>query len=117
MAAARQLCGGLRSSLGRTGADGIEDKPLPDNVRAYDIAGGSHALIPRKEDCKYAYAVLDWHPILATLLMLNKWVTNEQAPPPNVLMTLHAATGDANVLQAPKHFPRACRRRHQHASS
>ena len=98
----------LRASLGRTGADGIEDKPLPDNVRAYDIAGGSHALIPGKGDCKHAYAVLDWHPVLrATLLMLNKWVLSEEAPPPNVLMTLRAATGDATVLQAPKHFPRA----------
>jgi Alpha/beta hydrolase domain len=98
----------LRASLGRTGADGIEDKPLPGNVRAYDIAGGSHALISRKGDCKHAYAVLDWHPVLrATLLMLNKWVLSEEAPPPNVLMTLRAATGDATVLQAPKHFPRA----------
>ena len=96
-----------RASLGRTGADGVEDRPLPDNVRAYDIAGGSHALIPGKGDCKHAYAVLDWHPVLrATLLMLNKWILSEEAPPPNVLMRLRAATGDATVLQAPKHFPR-----------
>jgi hypothetical protein len=94
--------------LGRTGAEGAEDKPLPGNVRAYDIAGGSHALISRKGDCKHAYAVLDWHPVLrATLLMLNKWVVSEEAPPPSVLMTLRAATGDGSVLQAPKHFPRA----------
>jgi hypothetical protein len=98
----------LRASLGRTGVNGIVDKPLPDNVRAYDIAGGSHALIPGKGECKHAYAVLDWHPILrSTLILLNKWVLSGDAPPPNILMPLRAADGDATVLQAPKHFPQA----------
>ena len=32
----------LRASLGRTGASGTADQPLPANVRMYDIAGGSH---------------------------------------------------------------------------
>ena len=74
-------------------------------MRAYDIAGGSHALIPGKGDCKYANAVLDWHPILrSTLLMLNKWVMSGEAPPPNALMPVRVADGEATVLQAPNIF-------------
>jgi hypothetical protein len=35
----------LRASLGRTGAKGTGDQPLPPNVRMYDIAGGSHVTV------------------------------------------------------------------------
>src|SRR6266536_3306661 len=63
----------LRASLARTGANRVEDLPIPANVRVYDIAGASHALV-RLGDCKLPVAVLDWHPILrATLLVLDHW--------------------------------------------
>jgi hypothetical protein len=48
----------LRASLVRTDADRIEDLPIPQNVRMYDIAGASHALV-RSADCKLPVAVLD----------------------------------------------------------
>ena len=35
----------IRASLGRTGAKGTADLPLPANVRMYDIAGGSHVTV------------------------------------------------------------------------
>src|SRR5215813_11425360 len=42
----------LRASLGRTGASGTADQPLPGNVRMYDIAGASHAVVPSAPACK-----------------------------------------------------------------
>ena len=38
----------LRASLGRTGASGTADQPLPANVRMYDIAGGPHVVAQRR---------------------------------------------------------------------
>src|SRR6201995_792 len=37
----------LRASLGRTGASGTADQPLPANVRMYDVAGGPHVVVPK----------------------------------------------------------------------
>src|SRR5215471_1287130 len=82
----------LRASLGRTGGSGTEDKPLPPNVRMYDIAGASHALIPGTSQCKLPYAILDWHPVLrSTLVALDRWVSANISPPPNELMPLREA--------------------------
>jgi hypothetical protein len=95
----------LRASLGRTGlADA--DVALPPNVRMYDVAGGSHALIQGKSSCSLPYGRLDWHPVLrATLLMLDRWLAAGVAPPPNELMPLQPATaGDPLVLAAPHHL-------------
>ena len=98
----------IRSSLGRTGASGTQDKPLPENVRMYDMAGASHALIPGKGDCKYLYAVLDWHPIMrSTLVALNAWVSAGTPPPANVLMSLQTAAEGQMALKAPAHFPQS----------
>src|ERR1700742_1535336 len=41
----------LRASLGRTGASGTTDEPLPANVRMYDIAGGPHIPAPKAPAC------------------------------------------------------------------
>ena len=98
----------LRASLGRTGGSGIEDKPLPPNVRMYDIAGASHALIPGTSQCKLPYAILDWHPIMrSTLVALDRWLSANIAPPPNELMPLQKAPADAMALSAPSYLPKA----------
>ena len=98
----------LRASLGRTGAQGALDRPLPQNIRVYDIAGASHALIAGKGDCKYPYAVLDWHPLMrSTLLALDRWVLAGTNPPPSSLMPLRDSTGDSMALKAPAHLSQA----------
>lgn len=98
----------LRASLGRTGGVGGQDKSLPANVRVYDIAGASHALITGPEQCKYPYAILDWHPVMrATLLALDRWVSASTPPPPSELMPLRGGAGDSMALRAPAHLPQA----------
>jgi hypothetical protein len=98
----------LRASLGRTGGGGSEDKPLPPNVRMYDIAGASHALIPGTGQCKLPYAILDWHPIMrSTLIALDRWLSANISPPPNELMPLQEASADAMALRAPNYLPKA----------
>ena len=98
----------LRASLGRTGGSGTEDKPLPPNVRMYDIAGASHALISGTGQCKHPYAILDWHPIMrSTLVALDRWLSANISPPPNELMPLREAPADAMALPAPSYLPKA----------
>jgi len=98
----------IRASLGRTGAKGTADLPLPANVRMYDIAGGSHATVPKAEKCKLAPGRLDWTPVSrATLLRLDQWVAANVEPPPSNLMPLQPANGDPNVLRASTNLPDA----------
>lgn len=97
----------LRASLVRTDADRIEDLPIPQNVRMYDIAGASHALV-RSADCKLPVAVLDWHPIMrSTLLALDQWVSSNVEPPSSRLMPLQQRAGDQSILPAPGYLPKA----------
>jgi hypothetical protein len=97
----------LRASMGRTGADGTVEQPIPTNVRMYDIAGASHAVL-LKSDCKLPRERLDWAPVSrATLLHLNRWVSASVTPPANRLMPLEVATGDPEVLAAPRSAPKA----------
>ncbi len=93
----------LRASLGRTGGDGgTSDLPLPPNVRMYDIAGASHAILVNAK-CDLPMAKLDWSPVSrATLLHLDDWVAKDINPPPSRLMPLEPANGDKTVLQAPE---------------
>jgi hypothetical protein len=98
----------LRASLARTGGAGTQEKPLPANVRVYDIAGASHALVEGPSTCKYPYAILDWHPVMrATLLALDRWVAADAPPPPSELMPLREAAADAMALRAPAHLSQA----------
>jgi hypothetical protein len=97
----------LRASLGRTGASGTVDQPLPPNVRMYDIAGASHAVL-LNADCKLPRERLDWSPVSrATLLHLDRWVAQNTTPPPSELMPLEPAASDPDVLRAPAHLPKA----------
>jgi Alpha/beta hydrolase domain len=98
----------IRASLGRTGAKGTADLPLPANVRMYDIAGGSHATVVKAPSCHLAPGRLDWTPVSrATLLRLDQWVAGNTEPPPTRLMPLRPANGDPKVLRAPKNLPDA----------
>jgi hypothetical protein len=97
----------LRASMGRTGGEGTAEQAIPANVRMYDIAGASHAVL-LKSDCKLPRERLDWAPVSrATLLHLDKWLRTGTTPPANRLMPLEPATGDPEVLAAPKASPKA----------
>jgi hypothetical protein len=97
----------LRASLGRTGGDGTSEVPIPANVRMYDIAGASHAILPKMK-CELPYARLDWSPVLrATLLHLDDWVAKGIEPPANRLMPLEPAGDNPMVLRAPSNLPKA----------
>ncbi len=99
----------LRASLGRTGASGTTDQPIPENVRMYEIAGSSHVLVPRQpKACTLPHAILDWTPVSrATFLKLDQWVTTNALPPSNQLMPLVQATDTPPSLRAPAHLPQA----------
>ena len=92
----------LRASLGRTGASGTADQPLPANVRMYDIAGGSHVIVPKAPTCTLPPGRLDWASLSrALLLRLDAWVGLNAEPPASVLMPLEAAGGEPPALRAP----------------
>ena len=97
----------LRAAMGRTGGAGTEEQAIPANVRMYDIAGASHAVL-LKSDCKLPRERLDWSPVSrATLLHLDRWVAANTSPPASRVMPLEPATGDKEVLGAPTHLPKA----------
>jgi hypothetical protein len=98
----------LRASLGRTGATGTADQPLPENVRMYDIAGGSHVVVSNAPDCTLPPARLDWAPVSrALLLRLDGWVSRNVEPPASELMPLEPAGGEPLALRAPSKFSAA----------
>ncbi|GJD55649.1 alpha/beta hydrolase domain-containing protein [Methylobacterium dankookense] len=98
----------LRASLGRTGAHGTADLPLPANVRMYDVAGSSHVNVLKADACRLPPGRLDWAPVArATLVRLDQWVARNAAPPETRLMPVEPATGDPAVLQAPRNLPDA----------
>jgi hypothetical protein len=92
----------LRASLGRTGESGTADRPLPANVRMYDIAGGSHVVVPQAPTCTLPPGRLDWAPVSrALLLRLDAWVSHNTEPPASELMPLEPASGEPPALRAP----------------
>jgi Alpha/beta hydrolase domain len=92
----------LRASLGRTGASGTVDQPLPANVRMYDVAGGSHATVSQAPGCNLPPGRLDWAPVSrALLLRLDGWVSRNAEPPASELMPLEPASGEPPALRAP----------------
>lgn len=98
----------LRASLGRTGAHGTSDLPLPPSVRMYDVAGASHVTTRKAPACDQPPEPLDWAPVArATLHRLDEWVAHNVAPPATRLMPLQPAKGDPSVLQAPSNLPEA----------
>src|ERR1700760_510949 len=98
----------LRASLGRTGASGTADQPLPGNVRMYDIAGGSHAVVPTAPACTMPPGRLDWAPVSRALLArLDGWVSGNAEPPASELMPLEPAPAEPPALRAPSRLPAA----------
>ena len=98
----------IRASLGRTGATGTTDLPMPTNVRMYDVAGAAHVNVAKIDSCNLAPGRLDWAPVVrATLQHLDRWVATNAAPPASSLMPLQSANGDPTVLRAPKNLPDA----------
>lgn len=98
----------LRASLGRTGAHGTADLPLPPGVRMYDVAGASHVTVVKAPACERPPGQLDWAPVArATLRRLDQWVARNAAPPATRLMPLQPARDDPAVLQAPRNLPDA----------
>jgi hypothetical protein len=97
----------IRSSLGRTGAAGTAELPLPANVRVYDMAGAPHAITPSAPSCAMKPGVLDWVPLSRALLLhLDRWIATGAEPPASRLMPLQAATAE-DALRAPAHLPGA----------
>ena len=98
----------LRASLGRTGASGPADQQLPANVRMYDIAGGSHVVVPKASACTMLPGRLDWAPVSRALLArLDGWVSRNAAPPATELMPLEPASAEPPALRAPSRLPAA----------
>ncbi|MGY3589282.1 hypothetical protein ACVIGB_001761 [Bradyrhizobium sp. USDA 4341] len=99
----------LRASLGRTGASGTADQPLPANVRMYDIAGGSHVIVPKAPAaCKLPPGRIDWAPLSRALLLhLDAWVGRNAEPPASELMPLEPASGEPPALRAPSRLSAA----------
>jgi hypothetical protein len=96
-----------RQSLVRTGANGTTDVPLPENVRIWDVAGGSHGLLPA-EDCDMPRANVEWHPLLrAALVRLTRWVVGNEAPPPTKLLELVPSSPVPYLNPPPKDYPKA----------
>src|ERR1700744_993501 len=92
----------LRASLGRTGASGTADQPLPANVRMYDIAGGSHVRVPAAPKCTMPPGRLDWAPVSRALLSrLDDWVSRNAEPPASALMPLEPVAAQPPALRAP----------------
>jgi hypothetical protein len=99
---------GLRASLGRTGASGTADRPLPQNVRMYEIAGAPHAMVPRARKCPLPPSRLDWAPISrAALTRLDAWIATNAEPPATQLFPLERAGDDPPTLRAPAHLAQA----------
>lgn len=98
----------IRASLARTGASGTAERPIPANVRIYDMAGASHVVVAKApQSCTLAPGHLDWTPVSrALLLRLNDWVATNAEPPASRLMPLEPA-GPEVALKAPTHLPAA----------
>ncbi len=96
-----------RLSLVRTGPDGNTDALVPDSVRMWDVAGGSHGIV-LDDTCDMPRANLDWHPLLrAGLLGLVRWVKGGEPLPPTRLMTLEPAGREPFVSPPPTDRPKA----------
>lgn len=96
-----------RLSLLRTGPSGTADVLLPESVRVWDVAGGSHGIV-FQDDCEMPRANLDWHPLMrAGLMGLVRWVKGGAPLPPSRLMTIEPAESTPFLSPAPADQPKA----------
>ena len=67
----------------------------------YDIAGGSHVIVPKAPACTLPPGRLDWAPLSRALLLhLDAWVGRNAEPPASELMPLEPASGEPPALRA-----------------
>ena len=94
---------GGRAALTRTGAQGIVDLPIPENVRMFDISGSPHINGRAKNpECTEAPGQIDWAPaVRAQLVLLDEWVRGT-TPPASRLFELETRLSDPEVFQAPR---------------
>jgi len=96
----------LRASFARTGHRAPMDRPIPEDVRIYDMSGSAHVLWASKDGCANPRGIVDWHPLLRALLLhLQAWVRDGKEPPQSRMFPLRIARGDPNVLGPPKQTP------------
>ena len=74
----------------------------------YDIAGGSHAVVPKAPACTMPPGRLDWAPVSRALLArLDAWVSRNTGPPASELMPLEPAPAEPPALRAPSRLAAA----------
>ncbi len=98
-----------RASLTRTGAQSMQERPLPPAIRMYDIAGAAHLNVrEQNKECESMHGQLDWSPPLrAQLFALNQWVARNTPPPQTTLMPLRKPRENEGVFLAPAYLPQA----------
>ena len=98
---------GRAASLFHTTIDGLEDAPLPANVRAYLLAAGQHGpagFPPSRSIGQQMNNPLDYRWVMRRLLVsMNGWITDGAEPPPSAYPRLDQGTlVSADKLKFPK---------------
>jgi Alpha/beta hydrolase domain len=87
---------GRAASLFHTTIDGLEDAPLPSNVRAYLLAAGQHGVAgfpPSRTIGQQMNNPLDYRWVMRRLLVsMNRWITDGTEPPPSAYPRLDQGT-------------------------
>jgi alpha/beta hydrolase family protein len=87
---------GRAASLFHTTIDGLEDAPLPSNVRAYLLAAGQHGVAgfpPSRTIGQQMNNPLDYRWVMRRLLVsMNRWITDGAEPPPSAYPRLDQGT-------------------------
>ncbi len=87
---------GRAASLFHTTIDGLEDAPLPPNVRAYLLAAGQHGpagFPPSRTIGQQMNNPLDYRWVMRRLLVsMNRWITDGAEPPPSAYPRLDQGT-------------------------
>jgi hypothetical protein len=87
---------GRAASLFHTTIDGLEDAPLPANVRAYLLAGGQHGVAgfpPTRTIGQQLNNPLDYRwPMRRLLVAMNRWLTDGSEPPSSAYPRLDQGT-------------------------
>ena len=98
---------GRAASLVHTTIDGLEDAPLPSNVRAYLLAAGQHGVAgfpPSRTIGQQMNNPLDYRWVMRRLLVsMNRWITDGAEPPPSAYPRLdHGTLVPPDKLKFPK---------------
>ncbi len=87
---------GRAASLFHTTVDGLEDAPLPANVRAYLLAAGQHGVAgfpPTRTIGQQLNNPLDYRWVMRRLLVaMNRWITDGSEPPASAYPRLDQGT-------------------------